>query len=418
MGGAGAKQSVRYDSMFAAAVDRLKLEKRYRVFTELERRAGRFPRAVNHSAADAPEVTVWCSNDYLGMGQHPEVLGAMKAALERYGAGAGGTRNISGNSHPVVQLERTLAELHGKGAALAFTSGFVANDAALAAIGQILKGCVILSDADNHASMIAGIRRSGADKRIFRHNDVEHLEALLKAEPPERPKVVAFESVYSMDGDIAPIGEICALAERYGALTFLDEVHAVGMYGDRGAGVAERDGVMARIDVVSGTLGKAYGVMGGYIAGSAALVDAIRGHAGGFIFTTALPPAIAAGAIVSVRHLMHSSRERERQQERAATLKRRLRDIGLPVLNSASHIVPLMVRDAAKCKAASDRLLERHRIYIQPINYPTVPVGSERLRITPSPMHEDGDIEALIAALAEVWDALALPREAQVEARA
>jgi 5-aminolevulinate synthase len=409
---------VRYDSTFAAAVDRLKAEKRYRVFTELERRAGSFPSAVNHSAVDTPEVTVWCSNDYLGMGQHRPVLAAMQEALVRYGAGAGGTRNISGNSHPVVQLERLLAELHRKEAALVFTSGFVANDAALAAIGQILKGCVILSDADNHASMIAGIRRSGADKRIFRHNDVEHLDVLLKAEPRERPKVVAFGSVYSMDGDIAPIDEICDLAERHGALTFLDEVHAVGLYGPRGAGVAERDGVMDRIDVISGTLGKAYGVMGGYIAGSAALVDAVRGHAGGFIFTTALPPAIAAGAAVSVRHLMASDAERQLHQERAATLKRRLREVGLPVLNSASHIVPLMVRDAAKCKAASDRLLERHRIYIQPINYPTVPVGSERLRITPSPMHDDAHMDALVAALVEVWDALDLPREQSVKARA
>jgi 5-aminolevulinate synthase len=409
---------VRYDSTFAAAVDRLKAEKRYRVFTELERRAGSFPSAVNHSAVDTPEVTVWCSNDYLGMGQHRPVLAAMQEALVRYGAGAGGTRNISGNSHPVVQLERLLAELHRKEAALVFTSGFVANDAALAAIGQILKGCVILSDADNHASMIAGIRRSGADKRIFRHNDVEHLDVLLKAEPRERPKVVAFESVHSMDGDIAPIDEICDLAERHGALTFLDEVHAVGLYGPRGAGVAERDGVMDRIDVISGTLGKAYGVMGGYIAGSAALVDAVRGHAGGFIFTTALPPAIAAGAAVSVRHLMASDAERQLHQERAATLKRRLREVGLPVLNSASHIVPLMVRDAAKCKAASDRLLERHRIYIQPINYPTVPVGSERLRITPSPMHDDAHMDALVAALVEVWDALDLPREQSVKARA
>ena len=409
---------MRYDSTFAAAVDRLKAEKRYRVFTELERRAGSFPSAVNHSAVDTPEVTVWCSNDYLGMGQHRPVLAAMQEALVRYGAGAGGTRNISGNSHPVVQLERLLAELHRKEAALVFTSGFVANDAALAAIGQILKGCVILSDADNHASMIAGIRRSGADKRIFRHNDVEHLDVLLKAEPRERPKVVAFGSVYSMDGDIAPIDEICDLAERHGALTFLDEVHAVGLYGPRGAGVAERDGVMDRIDVISGTLGKAYGVMGGYIAGSAALVDAVRGHAGGFIFTTALPPAIAAGAAVSVRHLMASDAERQLHQERAATLKRRLREVGLPVLNSASHIVPLMVRDAAKCKAASDRLLERHRIYIQPINYPTVPVGSERLRITPSPMHDDAHMDALVAALVEVWDALDLPREQSVKARA
>ena len=400
-----------YDAVFAEAVERLRSERRYRVFTELERRAGHFPRALNHSLADTPEVTVWCSNDYLGMGQHPMVLAAMKAALERYGAGAGGTRNISGNSHPIAILERTLAELHEKEAALAFTSGFVANDAALSTIGRLLEGCVIFSDADNHASMIAGIRHSGAEKKIFRHNDVDHLEMLLKAEPANRLKVIAFESVYSMDGDIAPVAEICALAKRYGALTFLDEVHAVGLYGARGAGIAERDGIMSRIDVVSGTLGKAFGVMGGYIAGSAALVDAIRGYAGGFIFTTALPPAVAAGATTSIRHLMASSVERERHQERVHTCKRLLREAGLPVLNATSHIVPLMVRDAGRCKIASDRLLERHRIYIQPINYPTVPRGSERLRITPSPFHDDASMSALVAALAEVWDALDLARE-------
>ena len=400
-----------YDAAFAAAVDKLKSERRYRVFTELERRAGKFPRALNHSTAGAPEVTVWCSNDYLGMGQNPTVLSAMKDALDRYGAGAGGTRNISGNSHPIAALERTIAELHGKEAALAFTSGFVANDAGLTAIGQLLPDCLILSDADNHASMIAGIRHSGADKKIFRHNDVDHLAALLKAEPKERPKVIAFESVYSMDGDIAPISEICQLARRHGALTFLDEVHAVGLYGQRGAGIAERDEVMDQIDVISGTLGKAFGVMGGYLAGSAALVDAIRGYASGFIFTTALPPAVAAGAAASIRHLMASSAERARHQERVVACKRRLREAGLPVLNSASHIVPLMVRDAALCKAASDRLLTQHGIYIQPINYPTVPKGSERLRITPTPFHDDRLLSALVEALVEVWDALGLTRD-------
>ena len=405
-----------YNALFTEAIEQLKSERRYRVFTELERRAGQFPRALNHSVADAPEVTVWCSNDYLGMGQHPAVLGAMKEALDRYGAGAGGTRNISGNSHPIAILERTLAGLHGKEAALAFTSGFVANDAALTTIGRLLKGCVILSDADNHASMIAGIRHSGADKKIFRHNDVEHLEQLLKAEPANRLKVIAFESVYSMDGDIAPIEEICDLARRYGALTFLDEVHAVGLYGRHGAGVAERDGVMSKVDVISGTLGKAFGVMGGYIAGSAAMVDAVRGHAAGFIFTTALPPAVAAGATASVRHLMASEAERARHQERVETVKRRLREAGLPVLNANSHIVPLMVRDAALCKAASDRLLERHRIYIQPINYPTVPKGSERLRITPTPFHDDASVSQLVEALLEVWDKLGLAREKRARA--
>lgn len=405
-----------YNALFTEAIEQLKSERRYRVFTELERRAGHFPRALNHSVANAPEVTVWCSNDYLGMGQHPAVLGAMKEALDRYGAGAGGTRNISGNSHPIAILERTLAELHGKEASLAFTSGFVANDAALTTIGRLLKGCVILSDADNHASMIAGIRHSGAEKKIFRHNDVEHLEQLLKAEPANRLKVIAFESVYSMDGDIAPIGEICDLAQRYGALTFLDEVHAVGLYGRHGAGVAERDGVMSKVDVISGTLGKAFGVMGGYIAGSAAMVDAVRGHAGGFIFTTALPPAVAAGATASIRHLMANEAERARHQERVETVKRRLREAGLPVLNANSHIVPLMVRDAALCKAASDRLLERHRIYIQPINYPTVPKGSERLRITPTPFHDDAAVSQLVEALLEVWDKLGLAREKRARA--
>jgi len=409
--------NVTYDSLFAAATDKLKAERRYRVFTELGRKAGSFPRALNHSDPALPEVAVWCSNDYLGMGQHPAVIAAMKDALDRFGAGAGGTRNISGNSHPMVELERVLAELHGKEAALAFTSGFVANDAALAAIGQLLPGCILFSDADNHASMIAGIRRSGAEKKIFRHNDVEHLKALLEAAPADRPKVVAFESVYSMDGDIAPIAEIVDLAERHGALTFLDEVHAVGLYGHRGAGVAERDGLMGRIDVISGTLGKAFGVMGGYIAGSAALVDAIRGHASGFIFTTALAPAIAAGAAASIRHLMASQDERTRHQERAERLKRLLRASGLPALNSASHIVPVMVRDAARCKAASDRLLERHRIYVQPINYPTVPVGTERLRLTPTPLHDDALMDELVAALIEVWDTLDLPRERPTGAR-
>ena len=400
---------VNYDAFFLDAIARLRTEQRYRVFADIERIAGRFPHAIWHAPSGPRNVVVWCSNDYLGMGQNVKVVSAMIAAATRMGAGAGGTRNISGTHHPVVELEAELADLHRKPAALVFTSGYVSNQTGIATIAKLLPDCLILSDAMNHNSMIEGVRQSGVERQIWRHNDVVHLETLLRTAAADRPKLIAFESLYSMDGDIAPMHQICDLAERYGAMTYLDEVHAVGMYGVRGAGIAEREGVMDRIHVIEGTLAKAFGCLGGYIAGSAALIDAVRSYAPGFIFTSALPPPVCAAATAAVRHLKGSSWERNRQREQVARVKAVLGSAGLPVMPSDTHIVPLLIGDPQKSKAASDLLLDRHGIYIQPINYPTVPRGTERLRITPTNLHDEALIDQLGAALVDVWTLLALP---------
>jgi 5-aminolevulinate synthase len=401
-----------YESQFNQALSQVKREGRYRVFADIVRQRGAFPNATYHTAQGERPITVWCSNDYLGMGQHPHVLAAMHQAIDAAGAGSGGTRNISGTTHYHVELERELADLHQKESALLFTSGYIANDAALSTLGNVLPNCSIFSDALNHASMIEGMRHSKAQRHVWRHNDLAHLEELLSRTDPSAAKVVAFESVYSMDGDIAPIGEICALAKKYGAITYLDEVHAVGMYGPRGAGVAERDGSMAQIDIINGTLAKGFGVMGGYIAASARFIDVIRSFAPGFIFTTSIPPVLAAGALASVKYLKASQAERVRHQERAETLKGMMRAAGLPVMPSTSHIVPLLVGDPVSCKEVSDYLLAEHGIYVQPINYPTVPRGTERLRFTPTPFHDDDKMKALISALDDAWSRLKIKRAA------
>jgi 5-aminolevulinate synthase len=399
-----------YEHFFREELDSLRTEGRYRVFADLERQRGAYPRATFHGPNGRDEVTVWCSNDYLGMGQHPKVVEAMVETAQACGTGAGGTRNISGNTWHHRELERELADLHGKEAALLFSSGYVSNWAALSTLGSRLPGAVILSDALNHASMIEGIRHARCDKAIWRHNDPQDLDRKLAAIGPDRPKIVAFESVYSMDGDIAPIREIVEVAEKHGAMTYLDEVHAVGMYGPRGGGVAEREGLMDRITLIEGTLGKAYGTFGGYITGSTALCDFIRSFSSGFIFTTALPPAVAAAATTSIRHLKSSEMERARQRRQVARLRAALDSAGIPHMANPSHIIPVMIGDPVKCRMISDWLMEDWGIYVQPINYPTVPKGTERLRITPGPLHTDADIDRLVGALSTLWNRCALSR--------
>ena len=398
-----------YQRIFAQAIDRLHAEGRYRVFIDILRNKGSYPNARCFAGHNGPKpITVWCSNDYLAMGQHPDVVAAMEEALHDVGAGSGGTRNIGGNTHYHVQLEAELADLHGKQSALLFTSGYISNEATLSTIARLLPGCVIFSDEMNHASMIAGIRNSGCEKKVFRHNDLAHLEELLAQADPEAPKLIAFESVYSMDGDVAPIAEICDLADRYNAITYLDEVHAVGMYGARGGGISERDGVADRVTIIEGTLGKAFGVMGGYIAADRNIVDVVRSYAPGFIFTTSLSPVLVAGALASVRYLKASSVERDAQQVAAARLKAMFAAAGLPVMPSTTHIVPLLVGDPVKAKRISDILLAEYGVYVQPINFPTVPRGTERLRFTPGPAHDEAMMRELTGAVAEIWDRLEL----------